>query len=101
MLHGGQRRGLVVELGTCRGDVDTTSRPAHDRRAELLVGRHPPAERPGERASERDPVALHGDVEVELLLTQQDVPHRAADEVDAVEAAADGLDGLEDGLEAG
>ena len=57
------------------------------------------AEHAGERLAEGDPVAFHGDVDVEVRLTHEHVAHRAADEVDAVERLADRLHGLEDRLE--
>ena len=57
-------------------------------------------QRAGERPGERDPVALDGDVDVEALLAEQDVAYGAADEVDALEGLADGLDRLEDAARA-
>src|SRR5205807_7186087 len=44
----------------------------------------------------RDRVALDGDVDVEARFPEQDVPHRAADEVNAVVGFAQRGDGFED-----
>ena len=96
-----QRRGRVVELGARRHDVDARIVPVrHDCGAEPLVRRGAAVERVGERPRELDRVALDRDVDVEALLAEQDVPHRAADEVDALRAVAERRDGLEQRAEA-
>ena len=80
-----QRGRRVVELGARRDHVDALAVAVeHDRRAELLVRAHAAAERVGEGLRQRDRVALDRDVHVEAALAEQDVPDRAADEVDAV-----------------
>ena len=96
MLHGRERRRRVVELGARRDEVDVLAvAVADDRSAELLVRRDSAVELGGQASREGDRVALHRDVDVEAGLAEQDVPHRAADQVDAVVRLRDGGDGFE------
>ena len=86
----GQRAGCAVELGARARDVETHLGAAavdalHDRGLEALVRVARDAELAGQQARELDRVALHHQVEVEALLAQQHVAHRAADQVDALE----------------
>ena len=61
-------------------------------RAELLVRPHVALEARGELGGEGDAVALHGEVDVEAGLAEQQVAHGAADEVAAAHAGGHGLD---------
>ena len=100
-LDHGQRSRSVVELGARRDDVDPLSVPErHDRRAEPLVGRCATAEHSCERVGERDRISVHGDVDVEALLAEEEVADRAADEVDAVSALAQLRDRVGDAAQA-
>ena len=92
----GRRRARgVVELRSCRDDVDPlVLAVGNDGGAELVVRRRPAAEHLRERVRERDRVALDGDVDVEALLAQEDVPDRAAHEVDAVSSVPERRNGL-------
>src|SRR5215211_2517231 len=84
VLDARQRRRRVVELRARGDDVDALVVAVHHYgRAELAVGPHASAEAVGDGARERDCVALHRDVDVEVRLAEQDVAHGAADEVDA------------------
>ena len=88
-LDGRQRAGGVVELGPRGDDVDALAVAVRDDRGpELVVRRRTTAERPRERVGEGDRVSLDRDVDVEALLAEQDVPDRAADEIDAVGGVA-------------
>src|SRR5205814_215337 len=92
-----QRGRGVVELGAGGHDVDTLAVPVDDDRgAELLVRTYAAAQRVGERLCERNRVALDRDIDVEAALSEEDVPHSPADEIHALEVAAQGGDGLED-----
>jgi hypothetical protein len=65
---------------------------------------HSSAERIRDTARKRDRVPLHGDVDVEVGLPEQDVPNRATDEVDPVEGLAgsrDRFEGRREVLQAG
>jgi hypothetical protein len=64
------------------------------------VRAHAAAEHLGQRRRQRDRVALDRDVDVEAPFPEQDVPDRAADEVDALERLGDRRDRLEDRLQA-
>ncbi len=57
---------------------------------------HAPAEHGREVARETDRVALHGDVDVEVLLAEEDVAHRASHEIDALGPLAERRHGIED-----
>jgi hypothetical protein len=54
------------------------------------------AEGAADQPGERDRIALDGDVDVEALLAEQDVPDGAADEVDALDRLARRGDPVED-----
>ena len=62
--------------------------------------RRPTAEHSRERVGEGDRVALDRDVDVEALLSEQDVPDRSADDVDAVGEIRGARDRVDDGCEA-
>ena len=97
-LDGRQRAGGVVELGPRGDDVDALAVAVRDDRGpELVVRRRTTAERPRERVGEGDRVSLDRDVDVEALLAEQDVPDRAADEIDAVGEIGGADDGVDDG----
>ena len=92
----GSAAGAVVELGAGGDDVDALPVAVeHDGGAELLVRAHAAAELLRDRPRQRDCVALDGDVHVEAVLAEQDVPDGPADEVDAVDRVARGGDGVE------
>ena len=100
VLDARERGRRVVELRPRRDDVDSLVLAVEDDRgAELPVRPHPPVERIGEAPRELDRVALDRDVDVEVRLAEQDVPHRPADEIDAVVGLADRGDRLEGALE--
>ena len=100
-LDGRQRARSVVELGPGGDDVDPLALAVRDDRSpELVMWRRATAEDPRERVREGDRVALHRDVDVEALLAEQDVPDRAADEVDAVGEIRGAGDRVDDGCEA-
>jgi len=60
---------------------------------------HAAAERVCEGLRERDRIALDRNVHVEAPFAEEDVPHGAADEVDAFERLGDRGDRFEDGLQ--
>ena len=97
VLNRGQRRRRVVELRPRSDDVHALAVAVDDhRRAELLMGADTPAQGVRERLRERDRVPLDGDVDVEAGFAEQDVPHCAADEVNAVVGLAQRGDCFED-----
>ena len=98
-LHYRERTGREVALRARGHDVDPVPVAVlDDRGAELLVRRVAPAERFREGAPEPDRIAFHRDVDVEALGSEEDVPHGAADEVDAVDRALEVRDRREHGL---
>ena len=64
------------------------------------MGRRSPAQRAGECVGKRDRISLHGDVDVEALLAEEEVADRASDEVDAVGALAQLTDRIGDAAQA-
>ena len=60
------------------------------------MGSRPPAQRPRERVCEGDGIAFDRDVDVEALLSEEDVADGSADEVDTGGVLAQGGDGLDD-----
>ncbi len=95
-LDGRERTGRIVELGPGRDDVDALAVAVrHDRRPELPVRRRATPEGSRKCVRELDRVALDGDVDVEALLAEEDVPNRPAHEVDAVGAIRESTDRLE------
>jgi hypothetical protein len=95
-----QRGGRLVELGACGDDVHALILAVeHDGGAELVVDVHAAGERAGELAREGDAVPLHGDVDVEAALAEEDVADGAADQVDPLVVLADRRHRLEDGRE--
>ena len=91
--HVGQGSRRRVGLGAAGRDVDPPAVPLHERRAEalVLVGARRHAEAGGEIARERRgglreglPLAAHHDVQLARLATQQQIAHRAPDELHVV-----------------
>ncbi len=100
-LDGRESAWRVVELGSGRHDVDATTVPVlDDRRAELLVRRDASVQCGCKCARERDRIAFHGDVDIEVVLSQKDVPNGPTDEVDALGALAERRHRLEHGAQA-
>ncbi len=71
------------------------SRRNRSSRIEACSRPHAPAKRVCEGLSERDRVALDGDVDVEAPLAEQDVSHCPSDQVDALVRLAERGHGLE------
>ena len=93
-------RGLVRLRARC-DDVDPLVVAVEDDGgAELVVRPHAPGECFRERSREGDRVAFDGDVDVEARLSEQDVPHGAADEVHPAVGAVDRGHCLEDRVQA-
>ena len=89
MLDRRQRGRRVVELRAGGHDVHAlTVAVEDDGGAELLVLARATVELARDPPRKCDRIALDGDVDVEALLAEEDVPHGAADEIDAFHALA-------------
>ncbi len=96
-FHRGKRTRRVVELRARGHDVDPLAvAVGDDRGPELLMRRCAAVQHLREGVGERDRIALHGDVDVEALLAEQDVANRASDEIDALCALAQSPDRVDD-----
>ena len=97
-LDRGEHRRGVVRLAARGHDVDAlVVAVEHDCGSEVPMRPGTAFQLPCERMRQGDRIALDDDVHVEVRLAEQDVAHRAADEVDAVVAVADGHDRVQHG----
>ena len=97
-LDRGKDGGSVVGLAARGHDVDALLFAVdHDRGSELPMRAGTALELLRQSVGQRDRIALDDDVHVEVRLAEQDVSHRAADEVDPVVPLAHGHDRVQHG----
>ena len=97
-LDAREHRGRVVGLAARGDDVDALVVAVEDDRGpELPMRADTAVELLRQRLRQCDRIAFDHDVDVEARLAEQDVAHRAADEVDALVAVADGHDRVQHG----
>ena len=97
-LDGRQRAGRVVELGSCGHDL-VESRAfsiRDDRGLNLSCGVNRPSSAVARERANALSIPLDGDVDVEVLLSQEDVANRSADEIHTVGPVAESCDRLDD-----